>query len=867
MELCPTCGRVFDDGAGTCPDDSTSLSEALSGPRVFGNRYLLESRVAAGSMGIVFRARHTEIGSVVAVKLMRSPAYGLRIAIARFRREAQILGRIKHPNAILVMDFGIELRADRPIPYIVTEYLRGQALEEHLAGRTFTLEETERIVTPLANAVAEAHQLGVVHRDLKPANVFLEALRDGTRIVKVLDFGIARLLDRIPLALASDPDDGLDVLDMPTVPTATGDDIDQALLSDASLTAPDQVIGTPSYMAPEQAREGEVTGAADVYSIATILVRLLTGRCPYEGSPQSIVAQKLRGAKPSFAGLPAGMPSELEACIARCLARRPEDRPSLAELVQTLSSAVERAPGASPIEGIGRALSSIDHLLEELAAFERTEHREAAYERTRDALAAVESPLARLEAALATTDPSQEPSAIASAEAFRSKAFELSRKVRAVFGSGASGPEREYLSALAFRAMTHVRMIGRRLQRAVARPDSDPFGRDWDESLLDEMARMLESDDALDGDEALEHLSSDISDDLDAFLEAHRRTTSPLAERLVRGLARHADALLFMQRYPGPSPRRILPRIVELEQIASAEPVRALAAMFRQDRPNLGAILEPFDDTTRRVLLRAALVHDSEEARAEAFRSLEPADLWTVIAYPRTPLPILHGIFDRVKATAPPEYMKVFFLCTQGNLRSASGERDLLGAYRLLGDYFEIPCFHEDVVFEPLVELEAQTLRRGREAGIGAKLDEMKGAHISKFVAAGASPEVDPESMWGVPLPIQRRIAREGYFLPYFVAHPKEKVARETIPHLLRVEDVTPFLKLRTIHKAVLNELANHRRFFAREEARLLLLHHPKTTGRAASRYLPILGKAQLEHLVRDKNASPEVRNLAKKKL
>ena len=132
MMLCPTCGRIYDDDVEVCADDGDRVLRALSGPATFAGRYRLEQRLAAGAMGVVFRAEHLELRSSVALKMMRTSPENPKVAVARFRREAQILGRIKHPHAVLVMDFGVEQRGPRTLAYIVTEYLRGRSLQAAL---------------------------------------------------------------------------------------------------------------------------------------------------------------------------------------------------------------------------------------------------------------------------------------------------------------------------------------------------------------------------------------------------------------------------------------------------------------------------------------------------------------------------------------------------------------------------------------------------------------------------------------------------------------------------------------------------------------------------------------------------------------
>ncbi|HEY1099215.1 MAG TPA: serine/threonine-protein kinase, partial [Myxococcota bacterium] len=180
MRVCDVCGLCFDDEFDVCAFDGAALSASLAGPRILAGRYRLEKQLAEGAMGQVFEAVHLAVGSRVAVKVMQPQQKDVRVAVQRFHKEARILGAVKHPNAVLITDFDVDTRSTGAVPFLVTELLRGRPLSALLDDkRVLDLDEVERIVGPLAEAVDEAHALGIIHRDLKPSNVFLERLRDG----------------------------------------------------------------------------------------------------------------------------------------------------------------------------------------------------------------------------------------------------------------------------------------------------------------------------------------------------------------------------------------------------------------------------------------------------------------------------------------------------------------------------------------------------------------------------------------------------------------------------------------------------------------------------------------------------------------
>src|SRR4051794_18199295 len=202
--------------------------------------YEVEGVLGRGGMGVVFRARHLRLNRPVALKMLLAGPYAGPHERERFRREAQAVAALRHPNVVQVYDVG---EADGR-PYFTMELMEGDSLAQRLAGTPQPARQAAALVATLAEAVQAAHQGGVGHRDLKPANILFTA--DGTP--KVTDFGLARRLE-----------------------------------GGRGLTLTGVAVGTPSYMAPEQAqgKPGEVGAAADVYALGAILYELLTGRPPF----------------------------------------------------------------------------------------------------------------------------------------------------------------------------------------------------------------------------------------------------------------------------------------------------------------------------------------------------------------------------------------------------------------------------------------------------------------------------------------------------------------------------------------------------------------------------------------------------------
>jgi serine/threonine protein kinase len=292
------------------------VQEAQEG-EVLGN-YQLERLLGEGSMGRVFQARHIRLGRQVALKVLRPQHAQDSSFVRRFFQEARSVNQINHEHIVEIFDFVEE--PERGYVYCVMELLRGQSLASVLKEEKLTLERIQRIGVQVCAALGSAHKLGVVHRDLKPDNLFLVHRGGQADFVKVLDFGVAKIL------------------------TSEG----------TNGTLDGTIIGTPTYMAPEQAAGLPVDHRADIYAVGNLLYEMLAGHPPFQAPAfgQLVVQIITQPPPPLPERLASGepMPPALAELVLRCLAKEPEARPQRLEEVTTALLMLNAKAPVSPTE-------------------------------------------------------------------------------------------------------------------------------------------------------------------------------------------------------------------------------------------------------------------------------------------------------------------------------------------------------------------------------------------------------------------------------------------------------------------------------------------------------------------------------------
>jgi serine/threonine protein kinase/ligand-binding sensor domain-containing protein len=291
----------------------SALADVLPGI-VLDDKYRLEEKIGTGGFGAVFRATHLTLGREVAVKVFRpTPGNDSPQNLERFRAEGATACRVNHPNAVQIFDSGISAEG---IAFLVMELLHGRTLADEIdEGHTIPLRRCAEVLQVMCSVLSAAHDNGLIHRDIKPDNVFLHRLPSGEEQVKVVDFGIAKLM-------------GLDAL-RPDVTGTMG------------------LVGTPSYMAPERFGGEPYDARSDVYSVGVTLYEMITGQLPFPHDDRlifDVVLRQLTETPPEVATLNPLVPVAAARVVMRCLSKDPAARPTLRELAQTFAAAVDALP-------------------------------------------------------------------------------------------------------------------------------------------------------------------------------------------------------------------------------------------------------------------------------------------------------------------------------------------------------------------------------------------------------------------------------------------------------------------------------------------------------------------------------------------
>jgi len=290
MKFCPTCSLKCESHLVRCPVDGTLLKEEQD-PLIdttIAGRYRVLERIGEGGMGMVYKVSQDHLDRIEAMKILASDLVGDPVQKERFFREARAANRIDHPNIIKVHDMG---QTGDGLVYMVMDFLKGRTLGDVIDENGFLpCDRVKRIMIQVTRALARAHDCGIIHRDLKPHNIMLQDVDDMKDIVKILDFGLAKITD------------------------ATG------------LTTKGDLFGTPEYISPEQCRGEKATSLSDLYALGVVAYEMLTGRPPFIGSPTQILMDQMKKIPSPMTNYRSDVPAGLEKVVMQLLSKNPRDR-------------------------------------------------------------------------------------------------------------------------------------------------------------------------------------------------------------------------------------------------------------------------------------------------------------------------------------------------------------------------------------------------------------------------------------------------------------------------------------------------------------------------------------------------------------
>jgi serine/threonine protein kinase len=310
--FCPACGKAL-VATETQAQDSSPLASALIGREIAG-RFRILAKLGEGGMGAVYRGEQISLKRAVAVKVLKPELSQNQTLVRRFSAEAQAVAMLDHPNTVKVYDSGQDTDGSL---FIAMEYIEGTSLRDVMRSGAMPGPRAFAIAVQVAASLADAHAQSIVHRDLKPDNVMLQDKGRQRDIVRVLDFGIAKLRD-------------------------------DSRATQAAMTQAGDMLGTPQYMAPEQIRGEQIDGRTDIYAVGCMLYEMVTGRLPFEGaSVLAILTKHLTDTvvPPSQRRPDLGLPPIIDQIVMTAIAKEPAARPMtmerFGEMLQTALAVID----------------------------------------------------------------------------------------------------------------------------------------------------------------------------------------------------------------------------------------------------------------------------------------------------------------------------------------------------------------------------------------------------------------------------------------------------------------------------------------------------------------------------------------------
>jgi serine/threonine protein kinase/tetratricopeptide (TPR) repeat protein len=299
---CVTCSGSFSGDVSVCPNDGTPLTSVVEDRQpgsIIAEKYEIIEVIGTGGMGKVYKAKHTLMNRIVAIKTLLPQSVSNAVALKRFQQEAQAASALNHPNILTVYDFGI---TPDGLPYLVMDFLEGTTLGDAVLDvGPLPVRRSLPIFLQVCDGLAHAHENGVIHRDLKPTNIMLIEYNGNPDFVKIVDFGIAKVVPK--------------------------DDTENS--NSEQLTQTGEIFGSPLYMSPEQCQGKSLDARSDIYSFGCVMFRTLCGKPPFTGENRlDAMFKQIKEAAPRLCDISpdVSVSNDLESIVLRCLAKEPDER-------------------------------------------------------------------------------------------------------------------------------------------------------------------------------------------------------------------------------------------------------------------------------------------------------------------------------------------------------------------------------------------------------------------------------------------------------------------------------------------------------------------------------------------------------------
>lgn len=802
-------------------------------PRIkIADRYEVARKLGSGGFGDVYLAEDTQLLRRVAIKQIRSDRLDAT-SRDRFLREARALAALDHRNIVPIHDAQLERE---PI-FLVMKWIEGRTLRDLIRiNRSWEEDWLLRVVRELAGGLQHLHQHGVLHRDLKPGNVLI----DSDERPVIVDFGLA------------------------------------SLDSSSSLTQTDVVVGTWHYMAPE-ALDGKESPRSDLYSLGATIYHLAFGELTHEAEHAASLLGKKQRETPRRLFEPDDRYSEnFLLLLRRLLQPDPERRISSARQL------LDQLDDLWPPEGAQQRTSSLafDVIGEEMEEIESLakktlERIDSAGSKIDPVLPLLDRFGRRSERLLdrferSTDDDLRDPLVSALLKSIQTICQSIDLRLRDQLAGRkeiADGPVRFLRNHLLDRAAALLERVRRPEE---ASPSSDFFAFDLKPEIEGEeeesWQEMLTRGGELDRHAAI---LSILGTQKERFLREYPNLGETQRSELTDRLWQEADTLLLEGRRQA---KEIFDCVIaHCPECGAGQSWILLYSLFRnalskpRDPESLQLLLSSLDEADRRVMGRSLLIHPHKELRQLAYELIRPEDAWPVVTHRLTPFRSLLEIWRRMCNLVGDDFKKIFFVTSRHRLINEPLEADIEAAVFLTEEFFSVDTFHEREMFQLLVSLDEHLRAESRRLHFALDFYDRYVERMRHFLSQPKR-EDQPVVQWGtVPLPVQRLIARRGLFPTYFCCHPVDPIALEVLRHLLRHEDLTTYLKLYRINRALLAEAAKESRFFQSENSRFLLVANPKTPPFIVAKYIDYLNQTSLKKLAASHECNPFSRHHAER--